>query len=82
MQLWATALSVGVAYNGAAAALHGSGAVAFAVSASAHYPAWNGLRPVRDMAIGDIHWLQSSSNVICMNVKLHDINTIICALFC
>jgi len=37
----------GVAYKGAGAWLRGSGATAFAISASAraHCPAWHGLRP-------------------------------------
>jgi len=34
-----------VAYNGAAALLHGSSAMASVISTSAHCPAWNGLQP-------------------------------------
>jgi len=47
-----TSLTLGVAYDGAVASLHGSGA-------SAHCPAWHGLRPARDRAIGDSHGLRA-----------------------
>jgi len=57
LQLWVTALLLGVAYNGAAALLHGSSATASATSASAHCPAWNGLQMARDMASGNSHRL-------------------------
>jgi len=52
------ALSLGVAYDRAAASLHGSGATAFTISVNAHCPAWNDLRPAADMAIGNNHGLR------------------------
>jgi len=46
-----TNVTLGVAYDGSAALLHGCGG-------NAHYPAWHGLRPAGHMAIiGDSHEL-------------------------
>jgi len=45
-------------YDGAAALLHVSGAMASTISASAHcLVTWHGLRPAKDVAIGDSHEL-------------------------